>query len=162
VRQFCFQTRAVLIFFAASDLPIAEWPIVTITFYDRSGKAVAYSEDRVHVHLFSGESVAYLDSEALYSYRGELMGWFEDGWLRDKDGRCIAYSEQATGGPPQPVKGRRPSESLKQSVPIEQRQDPRSLRPIHSNAWSSQTAEEFFSHLRHRWPGRLGESSSGG
>jgi hypothetical protein len=138
-----------------------ERTIVTVTFYDRSGKAVAYSEDGQHVHLFSGEPVAYLDAQAVYSYRGELMGWFEDGWLRDKDGRCIAYSEQATGGPPQPEKARRPAQSVRQLAPVQQRQDPRSLRPIHSNAWSSQTAEEFFSHLRHRWPGGLGSSSAG-
>ena len=134
--------------------------IVTITFYNRSGKPVAYSDDDHHVHLFSGEPVAYLDSQALYSYRGELMGWFEDGWLRDKDGRCIAYSEHASGGPAQPVKGRRPNAAAKQSVPTQQRQDPRSLRPIHSNAWSNLTAEEFFSHLRHRWPGGLGDSNA--
>lgn len=132
---------------------------MAITFYDRNGHAVAYSDDDVHVFLFGGEPIGYLEAEALYSYRGELMGWFEEGWLRDKDGRCIAYSEQATGGPIQPVKGRRPSPAVKQTLPTQERRDPRALRPIHSNAWSNQSAQEFFSHSRHVWPGNLGTSN---
>lgn len=132
---------------------------MSITFYDRSGNVVAYSDDDVHIFLFSGEPIAYLDADALYSYRGELMGWFEDGWLRDKDGRCVAFSEQASGSPTQPEKRRRPKQSLKQPLPLQQHRDPRSLRPMHSNAWSSQSAQEFFSHLRHRWPGSMGDDT---
>lgn len=133
---------------------------MAITFYDRNGGAIAYSDDDVHIFLFSGEPIGYLEAEALYSYRGELMGWFEEGWLRDKDGRCVAYSEQATGGPLQPVKARRPSPSVKQTLPTQERRDPRSLRPIHSNAWSNQSAFEFFSRLPHAWPGNLGAGNS--
>lgn len=132
---------------------------MSITFYDRNGAAVAYSDDDVHVFLFGGEPIAYLDAEALYSYRGELMGWFEDGWLRDKDGRCVAYSEEASGGPTLPEKRRRPKQSLKQTLPVQQRQDPRSLRPMHSSAWSTQSAKQFFSHLRHTWPGGMGDDT---
>ena len=127
-----------------------------ITFYDRNGNAVAYCDDGVHVYLFGGESIAYLESDALFSYRGELMGWFEKGWLRDKDGRCIAYTELASGGPQQPEKLRTPTQAVKQSLPVQERQDPRPLRPIHSNAWSAQSARDFFSHLRFSWPGGLG------
>ena len=129
-----------------------------ITFYDRNGSAVAYSEDGIHVYLFGGESVAYLEDDALFSYHGELMGWFERGWLRDKDGRCIAYTEHAAGGPPQPEKLRHPVQECKHALPVQERQDPRPLRPIHSNAWSVQSAEEFFSHLRHVWHGGFGSA----
>jgi len=130
--------------------------IVSITFYDRSGAPIAYSEDDRHMYLFGGEPVGYLDAEAFFSYRGELLGWFEDGWLRDKDGRCIAYSDQAAGGPPLPEKLRRPSQSVRQTLPLLERQDPRPLRPMHSNAWSTLTAQDFFSRFRHSWPGGLG------
>lgn len=132
--------------------------LLSITFYDRSGNAVAYSEDDRHMYLFGGEPIGYLDAEAFFSYRGELIGWFENGWLRDKDGRCIAYSDQAAGGPPQPVKLRRPNQSIKQTLPVLERQDPRPLRPMHSNAWSTQSAVEFFSRIPHSWPGGLGDS----
>jgi hypothetical protein len=135
---------------------------VTTTFYDRHGSAIAYSDDDVHVFLFDGEPVAYLEDDAMYSYPGELMGWFEDGWLRDKDGRCVAFSEQAQGGPPHSVNERRPYPALKQALPLQQRRDPRALRPIHSNAWSALTATDFFSHQRQRWPGVLGDRDSAG
>jgi hypothetical protein len=130
--------------------------MLAITFYDRSGSAVAYSDDGMHVFLYDGEPVGYLQADALYSYRGELMGWFESGWLRDKDGRCVAYSEKAAGGPPLPARHERPYQSYKHSLPTQERQDPRSLRPIHSNVWSTQSALDFFSHQRHRWPGGIG------
>lgn len=130
-----------------------------ITFYDRNGTAVAYSDDGAHVFLFGGEAVGYLEADALYSYRGELMGWFEKGWLRDKDGRCVAYSDKAAGGPPQAARLEKPYQSRKQAMPAREHQDPRSLRPIHSNVWSSQSAQEFFSRLRHAWPGSMGKPS---
>jgi len=137
-------------------------PSVSIAFYDRNGAPVAYSDDGVHVFLFSGEPVAYLEDDALYSYRGELMGWFEEGWLRDKDGRCVAFSEHAGAGPQRPVKEPWPHPSPKQAQPIPERRDPRSLRPIHSNAWSEQTADEFFAHSPRRWPGGLGRGDTPG
>jgi hypothetical protein len=129
---------------------------MSITFYDRSGVPVAYSDDGTHVFLYSGDPVAYLEDEAMYAYRGELLGWFEEGWLRDKDGHCVAFSDHAAGGPPHAVSGRRPYPAMKQAIPVAQRRDPRSLRPIHSNVWSTLSALEFFSHLQHRWPGGLG------
>ena len=128
---------------------------MTIVFYDRDGTAVAYSDDREHIYLFSGEPVAYLDDDAIYSYRGDLLGWFEDGWLRDKDGRCLAFAEPASGGPQRPAKKAKPYQSPKLSAPIPERRDPRTLRPIHSNAWSTQTAREFFQHAPRGWPGQL-------
>lgn len=127
-----------------------------IVFYDHSGGAVAYSDDDRHIFLFSGEAVAYLDSDAVYSYRGELLGWFEDGWLRDENGRCVAFSEHAMSGPHRPAKKVRPNPQLKRPIPVEERQDPRALRPIHSNAWSHQSAAEFFQRSPQRWPGGFG------
>lgn len=129
---------------------------MNIAFYDRSGQAVAYSEDGEHIYLFSGEPIAYLDSDAVYSYRGELLGWFESGWVRDKDGRCVAFSEHAVGGPPRPVKKAWPHQSPRLAAPVKEHQDPRLLRPIHSSAWAEQSARDFFSRSPQRWPGAIG------
>ncbi|HEY3644206.1 MAG TPA: hypothetical protein VGM16_02610 [Gammaproteobacteria bacterium] len=131
---------------------------MNIGFYDHAGYPIAYSEDGQHIFLFSGAPIAYMDSDAVYSYRGELMGWFEAGWVRDKDGRCIAFSEQAVGGPPRPVKKAWPHLSPQQSNPVKQHQDQRSLRPIHSNAWSQQSAKDFFGRSPLSWPGGMGTS----
>lgn len=131
---------------------------VYVVFYDRDGAPVAYSEDGEHIFLFGGEAIAYLEDDAVYSYRGELKGWFESGWLRDKDGRCVAFSEYATGGPLRADMKPEPQRALKQSLPTRERQDPRALRPIHSNCWSVLTTIQFFDHPLHRWPGGMGEA----
>lgn len=136
------------------------WP-VDIVFYDRTGVAVAYTEDGTHIFLFGGQPIAYLDSDAIYSYGGELLGWFENGWVRDKDGRCVAFSEQAVGGPQRPVKKSWPHQSPRQASPVKEHQDPRSLRPIHSNAWSAESAHDFFSRSPQRWPGGMGAAGWG-
>lgn len=130
---------------------------MSIVLYNQAGVAIAYSDDGQHLFLFSGVPVAYLDADAVYSYRGEQLGWFENGWLRDKDGRCVAFSENPAPGPQRPAKSQKPPVGLKQPIPIKDRQDPRALRPIHSNAWSTQSANDFFARSPLRWPGNLGE-----
>ena len=130
---------------------------MTIYFYDRLGNPVAYSDDDRHIFLYGGEAVAYLESSAVYSYRGTLIGWFEQGWLRDKDGRCVAFTDQALGGPPRPAKLSKPTQAVKQYTPTEESRDSRSLRPIHSNAWSALSAAAFFTRRQQRWPGGMGK-----
>lgn len=132
-----------------------------VALYDREGTAVVYSDDRVNIFLFSGQPVAYLDADAVYSYRGEQLGWYEGGWLRDKDGRCVAFSVDAGAGAVKPSRVSEPTSSKKQSIPVVQRQDPRVLRPMHSNAWSSQDATAFFARAPLRWPGNLGDTVGG-
>ncbi|HEX7966116.1 MAG TPA: hypothetical protein VF651_10395 [Gammaproteobacteria bacterium] len=127
-----------------------------IVFYDQSGQAIAYSDDEVHIFLFTGEAVAYMDADAVYSYRGVLLGWFERGWLRDKDGRCVAFSENPATGPQRPLRRQKPEIAPKQPVPVREHQDTRALRPIHSNAWSRQSALDLLSRLPRSWPGDLG------
>lgn len=130
---------------------------VPIILYDRNGNAVAYSEDGCHVYLCDGQPIAYLEENALYSYPGELLGWFEDGWLRDKDGRCVAFADEATGGPPRPAIMIKALQLLKHPLPLELIRDRMTLRPIHSNAWSEQTALDFFHQKPQPWPGELGD-----
>lgn len=127
-----------------------------IVFYGQTGEAIAYCDDEKHIFLFSGDPVAYLDSDAVFSYRGILLGWFEMGWLRDTHGRCVAFSNSSSGGPPHPERKAMPMSASKRSLPSMERQDPRTLRPIHSNAWAAQSTLDFFVRSPHRWPGNLG------
>jgi len=128
-----------------------------LALYDRDGAAIVYSDDGEHLFLFSGQPAAYIDADAVFSYRGEQLGWFERGWLRDKDGRCVAFSEKAAAGPHVPARGPLPPIAPKQPLPTLERQDPRALRPLHSNTWSNRSAIEFFARSPLRWPGNLGK-----
>ena len=77
-----------------------------MTFYDSHGKATAYlHDDGIHIYLFNGRPVAYLYDDAVYGFNGHQFGWFEDGWIRDLNGCCVFFTENATGsGPVKPVK----------------------------------------------------------
>lgn len=115
----------------------------TIDFYDQAGDAIAYSDDGEHIYLFTGKPVAYLDSDAVYSNDGDQRGWFADGWIRDKGGRCVAFSNRAVEGPFRPPMHAKPEKGVRQPRPLKATQDPRTLHPIYSNAWSEQSATEF-------------------
>jgi len=130
-------------------------PTVPIIFYDRNGVAVAHSEDERHLYLFTGQAVAYLEAGALYSYPGHLMGWFKEGWLRDRDGRCVAYAARAIGGPVHPPAKALPVQSAKKPQPVELLRDKLTLRPIQSDAWSDQTALDFLLKKALPWPGEI-------
>jgi 4-fold beta-flower domain-containing protein len=123
---------------------------------DRDGNALAYSDDGENLFLFTGVPVAFLDVGAVYSYRGELLGWFELGWLRDKNGDCMAFADDAVAGPHKPRLRPFPPTNAKQPIPVRLRLDPRMLRPIYSNNWAEQSAMEFFTKPRRVWPGNLG------
>ena len=50
-----------------------------MVFYDNCGHPTAYTEDDIHIYLFTGEPVAYLHTDAVYGYNGRQIGWFRDG-----------------------------------------------------------------------------------
>ena len=127
-----------------------------LDIYDRFGDAIAYSDDGEHIYLFSGEAVCYLVAEAIYCYHGEQLGWYEDGWIRDKRGRCVAFSQWAVDGPRQIEINPHPTQSPRQPRPTKELCDPRVLRPTHSNAWSEIPAQDFFSPRSHTWAGGMG------
>ena len=64
-----------------------------MVFYDNYGRPTAYTEDDIHIYLFTGEPVAYIDRDAVYGYNGRQFGWFQNGWIRDLNGCCVFFSE---------------------------------------------------------------------
>ena len=68
-----------------------------MTFYNSHGKPIAYLADEQHIFLFNGRPVAYLYDNKVYGFNGHHFGWFEDGWIRDKRGRCVFFTEDASG-----------------------------------------------------------------
>jgi hypothetical protein len=58
-----------------------------ITFYNQSGRAVAYlDDDDESIYLYGSNPVAWLSGESIYSCSGRYLGWFEDGWVLDRSG----------------------------------------------------------------------------
>ena len=118
---------------------------MTFTFYDNNGKPIAYTEDNIHIYLFSGKAVAYIDGDSIYNYNGNHLGFFENGWARDHDGACVFFTENASGvGPIKPIKRVKPIKGIKSIKPIKKIKQIRPLKPIKGLVWSQLSGINFF------------------
>ena len=116
-----------------------------MTFYDRNGKPIAYTEDDEYIFLFTGEPVAYIDRDAVYGYNGHQFGWFENGWIRDLNGYCVFFTENATGpGPVKPAKHICPIKRVKRIRPIKHVKAVRRVKAIKRLYWSQLSGIIFF------------------
>ena len=75
-----------------------------MTFYNKEGMPAAYlDKDREHIYLFDGTPAAYIVEGAVYSFEGLQYGWFDRGWIRDLEGYCVLFTDEARiGGPAKP------------------------------------------------------------
>ena len=115
-----------------------------MTFYDCDGAPVAYTEDNETIYLFTGEPVAYFYENAVYSFSGVHLGWFENGWIRDLHGSCVFFSEDSTGGPLKPLKQLKPLKSLKQLKPLRSLRELKHLKALNRLSWSQKSGRAFF------------------
>ena len=114
-------------------------------FYDRTGKAVAFTDDDTHVFLINGTPVAYIFGDAVYTFPGRQIGWYENGWIRDPDGKAVFFTENAREpGPVRPVKGVTPVKGTKRVLPVKGVRDVRRVKPTTSFQWSVLSGEQFF------------------
>lgn len=117
---------------------------MALTFFDRAGTPVAYTEDGQHLFSFSGQPVGYLHGEHVYSFSGKHLGTFEDGWLRDHVGGAALFSDSATGGPIKPIKKILPIKGVKQIKPIKGVRAIAPIKAIKSLSWSPLSGGQFF------------------
>ena len=62
--------------------------------------------------------MAYFYGNIVYDFRGRQLGTINKGWIRDNNGLCAFFTENAYGGPDKPVKHIRPVKSVKHVNPI--------------------------------------------
>ena len=116
-----------------------------MTFYDSTGRAVAYTEDNENIYLYNGIPVAYLFNKLVYNYHGIQLGRFENGWIRDKDGFCVFFTDNAnSNGLVMPVKHVRPVKGLKQLKPLKRLRHVPALKVRDNMSWSNISGERFF------------------
>ena len=117
----------------------------TMTFYSRQGRATAYYDSsKGIIYLFDGTPVAYFDGDRIYHLRGNFLGWYMDGWVYDRDGYCVFFTENASGGPVKPVKGIAPVRGIQKVAPVKGVKQIAPVRPIKHLSWSRYSDESFF------------------
>jgi len=118
---------------------------IFMTFYNKTGKPIAYCEDNETIYLFSGKPVAYFYDDAVYGFNGKQYGWFSDGWIRDLQGCCMFFNEDAQGsGPVKPVKNVKPVKSVKNVKPVKSVKSVKRVKPVSVMGWSDLSGEQFF------------------
>ena len=116
-----------------------------MTLYDRNGRPPAYSEDDEHIYLFTGQPVAYFHENAVYGFNGHQFGWFENGWVRDLNGKCVFFSENSCGsGPAKPAKYAKPAKSAKYAKPAKCARYAKYAKAASAVSWSELSGIQFF------------------
>ena len=117
-----------------------------MTLYDRNGTPAAYIDsDGEHIYLFDGKPAAYLNEDAVYGFGGTQYGWFEKGWIRDLDGYCVMFTDEArTQGPAKPSRHETPAKWARAARPVRRSRETKRSKTAYK-AWSEIAAEDFLS-----------------
>jgi hypothetical protein len=115
-----------------------------VTFYSSAGAPVAYTSDGLNIYLFNGTSVAYIHDGSVYSFGGRHLGRYANGWIRDNNGACVFYTEEARGGPVKPVKHVRPVKGVKSVKPVKSVREVRPVKAVNQLGWSRLSGVAFF------------------
>ena len=113
-------------------------------FFDREGRATCYSPDGEHLYLWNGDPVGYFAGERVYSFRGKVLGWIENGWLYDRRNKPALFSADAEGGPGKPVRRVSPVKSVRRVRPVRSVKQIAPVRPVRSLSWSESTGVLYF------------------
>ena len=117
---------------------------MSITFYDREGNPVVYSDDHRLLFLFTGEPVGYFVDDSIYSFHGKHLGRYWNGWVRDDEGRCVFFTKSASFGPSKPTMKTPPTKHTKKSIPVPTVPEIPPFRPVDRLSWSPLSGPQFF------------------
>lgn len=114
-------------------------------FFDRSGAPVCYAPDRRTFFFWTGEPAGFLRGGAVNAYDGRFLGWFDRGWLYDRENRPALFTGQAMGGPLRPLRLARAEKAPRQAVPMTAAPRPTPPQPVRQRGWSPHSGNAYFS-----------------
>lgn len=118
-----------------------------IAFYDTDGRPVAWvadNQDYTSIYLFEGQPVAWIADDCVFSYSGRYLGWYQDGWIRDRQGLAVFFTGGASGGPVRPARRARPARGARSARPARGAREARPARPARKQTWSPLSGVQFF------------------
>ncbi len=86
-------------------------------FFNRSGTPSVYMDDGSYIYFYNGECAAYIFNGSIHHFDGRHLGFFKNGWIRDKNGKCVLFTQNAKGGPERRMKDIGRIKSQKSGIP---------------------------------------------
>lgn len=118
-----------------------------LTFYNVEGRNIAWISDTQGyptISLLDGTPVAWIADDAVYDYSGNYLGWFQDGWVRDRTGNAVFFTKEAAGGPVKPARLTSIMRGTKTARPARGAREVQPTRPARTSSWSLFSDESFF------------------
>jgi|SRR5947209_8543879 len=86
---------------------------------------------------------AIVQRDALFAYSGQHLGYFRDGWFRDRWGYAVAYIDGAKDGPIAPVHPVAPIPPIPPVPPVAPIMPIPPVMPVPSLSWSRQSFDQL-------------------
>ena len=117
-------------------------------FYNKKGEPIGYfAHDDSSIFSLEGLPLGYLEEESIYSFNGDHLGWFIDGWITDHKGQAVFFTKDAPGGPFKPSVKILPNLCNQRALPNKNiKKIPPSVRPTLSRKWTPDDSS-FFADL---------------
>ena len=109
-----------------------------LIFYDKYGNRILWLSDKDNETLydFSGNAVAYIYGNSIYSFKGKHLGFYENGWVLNSNGYYVLFTQEATGGIVRPVKKISPIIGIARTKPIKMTKSIKPVKPVKKLQWS--------------------------
>ena len=105
--------------------------------YDSSGGVYAWLDERGRIIGLRGDHLAFIDGDSVYNWRGQHVGWWRDGHIRDSSGAVAVFTAGATNlGVVKPVKAVKPVKPVKAVAPVKPVKAVKPVRPVKQLSWS--------------------------
>ncbi len=113
-----------------------------VTLYNSKGEPTAYidvNDSDLPIYTWKGLPVAYLSTADkgfhIYGFNGEHLGWYEDGIVRDHEGKIVGFRKDAVN-----VYTKYESyKAYKQYKPYKSYQKHAPYKPYYKNTFSDET-----------------------
>lgn len=65
-------------------------------YYSKEGKTIIYQIGE-YLYTIKGKPVAFLSEGAVFTINGHLLGYYGDGWIRDKRNNAVMFTDNCSG-----------------------------------------------------------------
>lgn len=116
-----------------------------IDLFNGTAEPKAYVAEDMTIYLWSGEPVAYLDTDRssseidIYGFNGKHLGWFRRGVVYDHDGYAVGAVKDAFINKPLSV----PFKGFKKFKPFKAFKEFAPFRPFFTKSWSDTSLIRF-------------------